>query len=107
MPGYPSLAATVLSPADIKDDIAANMAIGVPYSDAMLKSAAADFQAQADPNADPAGLEERYGEKVQARDFDGDPRAITEMDALVAYLQMLGTLVDFTSYEPRNEANLR
>jgi cytochrome c oxidase cbb3-type subunit 2 len=33
--------------------------------------------------------------KAQARDFDGDPKRLTEMDALVAYLQMLGTLVDF------------
>ena len=28
------------------------------------------------------------------RDFDGDPNRLTEMDALVAYLQMIGTLVD-------------
>ena len=67
----------------------------------------ADLRAQADPNADQSGLQERYGQKAAARDFDGDPRRITEMDALVAYLQMLGTLVDFTSYEPRSEENLR
>ncbi len=54
-----------------------------------------------------SGLLERYGAKVNVRDFDGDPTRLTEMDALIAYLQMLGTLVDFTSYEPRSEANLR
>jgi cytochrome c oxidase cbb3-type subunit 2 len=107
MPGYPSLARTEIRPSDIADDIAANALTGVPYTEAMQAEAAADFKAQADPNGNPAGLKERYGEKVQARDFDGNPDAITEMDALVAYLQMLGTLVDFTSYEPRNEANLR
>jgi cytochrome c oxidase cbb3-type subunit 2 len=43
------------------------------------------------------GLLERYP-KAQARNFDGDPR-VTEMDALIAYLQMLGTLVDFSSFK--------
>ncbi|OYZ26945.1 MAG: peptidase S41, partial [Novosphingobium sp. 16-62-11] len=38
-------------------------------------------------------LQKRYP-KAQVRDFDGDPARLTEMDALVAYLQMLGTLVD-------------
>jgi cytochrome c oxidase cbb3-type subunit 2 len=50
------------------------------------------------------GLLARYP-KAQARDFDGQPERLTEMDALVAYLQMLGTLVDFSAYEA--EANLR
>ncbi len=73
----------------------------------MIANALADLRAQADPNADTSGLVARYGNKVQVRDFDGDPTRLTEMDALVAYLQMLGTLVDFTSYEPRSEANDR
>ena len=73
----------------------------------MIEHAHADLKAQADPNADSSGLQQHYGTKAVARDFDGDPRRITEMDALVAYLQMLGTLVDFTSYEPRSEENLR
>ena len=38
--------------------------------------------------------------KAVAGDFDGDPDRITEMDALIAYLQMLGTLVDFAEYDP-------
>jgi cytochrome c oxidase cbb3-type subunit 2 len=107
MPGYPSLATTEIRPTDIRDDLAANALVGVPYTEAMQAEAAADLKAQADPNADQTGLKERYGNKVQARVFDGNPGSVTEMDALVAYLQMLGTLVDFTSYEPRNEANLR
>ncbi|MEM9107821.1 MAG: cytochrome-c oxidase, cbb3-type subunit II, partial [Pseudomonadota bacterium] len=59
----------------------------------------ADLMAQADPDADWSGIEERYPKAVLG-DFDGDPSRLTEMDALVAYLQMLGTLVDFSSYDP-------
>jgi cytochrome c oxidase cbb3-type subunit 2 len=64
----------------------------------MLESAIADLKAQADPNADTSGVEARYP-KAKIGDFDGNPGALTEMDALVAYLQMLGTLVDFSTYD--------
>ena len=73
--------------------------VGVPYTSDMIASAKADFAAQADPDADTDGLFERYGEKVNVRNFDGQP-GITEMDALVAYLQVLGTMVDFSTFEP-------
>ena len=73
--------------------------LGVPYSEDMLQNAQADFMAQADPdNADTSGLEERYA-KINMRNFDAQPE-VTEMDALIAYLQMLGTLVDFSTYTP-------
>ena len=64
-----------------------------------------DLKAQATPDS-PAvtELQQRYPKAV-ARDFDGDPARITEMDALVAYLQMLGTLVDFKLYD--DKADLR
>jgi len=64
----------------------------------MIASANADLRAQADPNADTSALEGRYP-KAKLGDFDGNPNALTEMDALVAYLQMLGTLVDFSTYD--------
>ena len=67
--------------------------VGVPYSKEAIAEANADLVAQADPNVDSEGLKKRYA-KVQIRDYDGDPSRVTEMDALVAYLQMLGTLVD-------------
>ena len=63
------------------------------------QNAATDIKAQADPNADTSGVEARYP-KAKLGDFVGDPTKLTEMDALVAYLQMLGTLVDFDSYVP-------
>jgi len=107
MPGYPHLASTDLDTGEIREDLNANADVGVPYSQDMIDHALADLTAQADPNADQSGLQERYGKKAPARNFDGDPKRVTEMDALVAYLQMLGTLVDFTSYEPRSEENLR
>jgi cytochrome c oxidase cbb3-type subunit 2 len=50
------------------------------------------------PNADTSGLLERYP-KAKVADFDGNPAQLSEMDALVAYLQMLGTLVDFSTYD--------
>jgi cytochrome c oxidase cbb3-type subunit 2 len=64
----------------------------------MIANATADLKAQADPDADTKGLESRYP-KAKAADFDGNKQALTEMDALVAYLQMLGTLVDFSTYD--------
>jgi cytochrome c oxidase cbb3-type subunit 2 len=65
----------------------------VPYSRKDIADAVLDMRAQADPMADAADLMKRYP-KAQQRDFDGNPGRLTEMDALVAYLQMLGTLVD-------------
>ncbi|WP_424933499.1 cytochrome-c oxidase, cbb3-type subunit II [Amaricoccus macauensis] len=100
MPGYPFLAETTISPAYIEQTMRANRAAGVPYTDEMLAQARADFVAQADPdNGDIDALFERYP-KAQARYFDGNPGQITELDALIAYLQMLGTLVDFSTFEP-------
>ena len=99
MPKYAFLFDRKLDAKMITADIATNRTVGVPYTEAMVDNAAADVMAQAG-NGDPAGLLERYGDKVSARDFDGNPNAVTEMDALIAYLQMLGTLVDFSTFEP-------
>ena len=104
MPKYGFLATTELKADDIAQRVAVNRMVGVPYSDDMVENALADLQAQADPEADTDGLEERY-QKISIRDFDGNPEALTEMDALIAYLQMLGTLVDLEAYK-QNE-NLR
>ncbi|MDO9061352.1 MAG: cbb3-type cytochrome c oxidase subunit II, partial [Bradyrhizobium sp.] len=84
--------------------LVANARVGVPYTDEMIANADADIKAQADPDADTTALLARYP-KAKLGDFDGNPQALTEMDALVAYLQMLGTLVDFKLYNEK--ANLR
>lgn len=99
MPTYPFLKNRELNVADIAGHLKANRTVGVPYTDEQIENALTDLKTQADPNADPTDLQRRYP-KAQARDFDGDPARLTEMDALVAYLQMLGTLVDFDSYVP-------
>jgi len=98
MPGYAFLTSATVDPATISTHLVANSRVGVPYSDEMIANAKADLIAQADPNADTSALEERYP-KAKTGDFDGDPARVTEMDALVAYLQMLGTLVDFSTYD--------
>ncbi len=98
MPSYSFLKTTPLQVANVTANLQANKAVGVPYSDEMLANAEADLAAQADPNADTTDLLARYP-KAKVGDFDGNPAALTEMDALVAYLQMLGTLVDFTTYD--------
>ncbi|MNW01387.1 Cytochrome C oxidase, mono-heme subunit/FixO [compost metagenome] len=79
------------------------MAVGVPYTQEMVDNALADLKAQADPNADTSSVEARYP-KARVGDFDGNPQVISEMDALIAYLQMLGTLVDFSSYDQSPKA---
>ncbi len=107
MPGYPFLAGTELDTRTIAEVMRANRTVGVPYSDEMIAEALADLKAQATPDADPSGLLERYGDKVPVRDFDGDPRRITELDALIAYLQVLGTFVDFDLYDPKRDDNDR
>jgi cytochrome c oxidase cbb3-type subunit 2 len=98
MPSYSFLATTPLKVANITADLEASALVGVPYTEDMVANAEADLLAQADPDADTSGLEERYP-KAKLGDFDGDPSTLTEMDALVSYLQMLGTLVDFSTYD--------
>jgi len=98
MPSYAFLKDTSLDVRDFSTHLVANARVGVPYSDEMIANAQADLLAQADPDADTTDLLARYP-KAKTGDFDGNPNALTEMDALVAYLQMLGTLVDFSTYD--------
>ncbi|AYO75848.1 MULTISPECIES: cytochrome-c oxidase, cbb3-type subunit II [Sphingomonadaceae] len=93
MPSYAFLADTELDLKGIDGKIGALRKVGVPYTKAMIDSAEADAKLQASSDGDAADLAKRYP-KSQVRDFDGDPSRLTEMDAVVAYLQMLGTLVD-------------
>ncbi|TCS03932.1 cytochrome-c oxidase, cbb3-type subunit II [Caulobacter sp. BK020] len=108
MPPYRFLAETELDYRDLVGKMKAQRAVGVPYTVDDLANARTDLEAQADPYSTGAvGLRKRYGAKAVNRDFDGDPDKITEMDALVAYLQMLGTLVDFSSYKAQAPENQR
>jgi cytochrome c oxidase cbb3-type subunit II len=105
MPSYPWLEDREIDIARVSEDMKVQAALGVPYSPEMIAKAGSDLKTQAandDPNA--TALAERYP-KVAARDFDANPGRITEADALIAYLQMLGTQVDFKLYD--NKANVR
>ncbi len=95
MPAYRWLLRDSARIDDLGAHLAALRAVGVPYTDEMIANAAADAQAQANP-ASPAagGVADRYGPATNIRLFDGDPSRVTEMDALVAYLQILGGLTD-------------
>jgi cytochrome c oxidase cbb3-type subunit 2 len=95
MPPYAFLRERELGFDDIADHLRTNRTVGVPYTDEMIAQARADLHNQADPNADHEALLARYP-KAAVGDFDGDPTRLTEMDALIAYLQILGRMVDFT-----------
>jgi cytochrome c oxidase cbb3-type subunit 2 len=105
MPAYPWLEQNELDAAGVAQDLKVQAALGVPYSPEMIARAESDIRTQAnadDPNA--AELAKRYP-NAQSRNFDGNPRTVTEADALIAYLQMLGTQIDFKLYD--NKANVR
>jgi cytochrome c oxidase cbb3-type subunit 2 len=105
MPSYSWLEETELDYSHLAQDIKVQALLGVPYTADMIANVAADVETQAttdSPNA--ADLAKRYP-KVVARDFDGNPERISEADALIAYLQMLGTQVDFKLYD--DKANIR
>ena len=99
MPKYAFLATSPLDPQFMADEMKTHRMVGVPYTDDQIANAKADFVAQDTPDGDASGLMGRYGAKVTVADFDGKP-GVSEMDALVAYLQMLGTLVDFSTFTP-------
>jgi cytochrome c oxidase cbb3-type subunit 2 len=95
MPAYAFLARAALRTDDLAKHLKAQRAVGVPYTDAMIANASADAYGQASPDAPAAeGVVERYGKATTVRAFDGKPNDLTEMDALVAYLQILGRLTD-------------
>ena len=100
MPKYGYLSGNDIDGQYIADVMKANAMVGVPYTEDQIANARADFAAQANPTGDTSGLTGRYGAKVPVEDFDGQPGRLTEMDALIAYLQVLGTLVDFSTFTP-------
>lgn len=95
MPPYGYLADREIEPDQIADLMRTHRLVGVPYTDEMIEAAESDFVQQATDFGD-GGVVERYP-GAQQRDFDGNPE-VTEMDALIAYMQMLGTLVDFSTF---------
>jgi cytochrome c oxidase cbb3-type subunit 2 len=113
MPPYRFLAGRPLDLSILQSEMRALKTEGVPYTDAMIASAKEDAASQTDPDSDFEAMRDAYtalsGRKgtVQIRNFDGESGAPTELDALIAYLQMLGTLVDFSTYEADDLSNRR
>jgi cytochrome c oxidase cbb3-type subunit 2 len=105
MPAYSFLARNELDYKHVAEDMKVQALLGVPYTPEMIENAVKDVEVQASTdNPDAGDLVKRYP-KALARDFDGNPARVTEADALIAYLQMLGTSVDFKMYD--DKANIR
>lgn len=93
MPSYPWLSRNRLDLDDLPARLAAQRMLGVPYTEDMIRNASADAVGQATPDSEGAsGVTERYGDTAQVSAFDGVASRVTEMDALVAYLQVLGRM---------------
>ncbi len=107
MPPYVMLEKTPLDIHAIAEFLTANKDVGVPYTQAQIDSAKADVVAQATPDTDAADEFLTRYPGAQVRDFDGNPDMVSEADALIAYLQMLGTLVDYSTYKADAPENKR
>lgn len=100
MPGYSFMAERQLSYLNMDEHLYTLRQVGDPYSDAQIKSAVSDVVTQANGEiGDVEAFLQRYP-KAAIGDFDGNPAKVTELDALIAYLQVLGRMVDFTTYKP-------
>lgn len=107
MPPYAFLANADVNTAMMGEHVRVNRLLSVPYTDEQLANAGSDARAQAEPMGDAAyDFQERYP-TAAVRDFDGNPQRVTEMDALIAYLQMLGSGVDFSTYQADSPENRR
>ncbi|MGO9022983.1 MAG: cytochrome-c oxidase, cbb3-type subunit II [Beijerinckiaceae bacterium] len=105
MPSYGFLERAPLEASHIAEHMRVLAIEGVPYTKEMIDNATADLKAQGtadDPNA--AALEKRYPNAI-VRDLGADKGNLTEADALIAYLQRLGTQVDLKIYD--DKANIR
>jgi len=108
MPPYRFLASQDLDRHAIQAKLQAMRTVGVPYTDEQIANAEADLLAQVDPYASQTSdLRRRYDARVNQGDFDGDPTRLTKLDALIAYLQVLGTMVDFRTYKAEDPENMR
>jgi len=109
MPNYPWLLENDLDYADIADRMRALRVTGVPYSESTAEYEAnvAKFGKEAADKLNILNAEENLLAQAQSEDFDGNRARLTEMDALVAYLQVLGTMVDFSKYDEGYFAEFR
>jgi cytochrome c oxidase cbb3-type subunit 2 len=113
MPPYAFLAGRKLDLSTLSNEMKALRAEGVPYTKVMIDGAKEDATTQTDPDSDYETMRDAYSKlagrpgTVQVRNFDGEAGPPSELDALIAYLQMLGTLVDFSTYRAEDLSNQR
>ena len=101
MPSYLWLAKKEIDGKNMSNHLRALRTAGVPYTQEQIDNATEDLLVQVDPDGETDGLEERYGETVRIENYDGNIK-ITEMDALIAYLQVIGTMVDFKNLKAKD-----
>jgi cytochrome c oxidase cbb3-type subunit 2 len=109
MPNYPWLLENDLDYSQIQNRMRALKMVGVPYSETE-EEYQANVEKFGQEFADKFNIhnaQETLLAEAQAQDFDGDRSRVTEMDALVAYLQVLGTMVDFSKYDEGYFAEFR
>jgi cytochrome c oxidase cbb3-type subunit 2 len=99
MPGYPHLKRP-LNYATIDADLKALSVVGVPYTADMIANAKKDVEEQVSSESSDAAIAKRYPKARMGSAMGA--KGVTEMDALVAYLQVLGTMVDFTTVKPES-----
>lgn len=109
MPNYPWLLEADLDYSDVQDRMRALKMTGVPYSENQqeFERNVAEFGPAIAEKLDILRAEETLMQQALANDYDGQRSRITEMDALVAYLQVLGTMVDFSKYDEGYFADFR
>ena len=113
MPPYAFLEGRPLNLSTIQNQMKTLRLEGVPYTDSMIERAVDDAYAQAGEDYDVEALRRDYNKAagreggVNVREFDAERGDPSEMDALIAYLQVLGTMVDFSTYQAEDLSNQR
>lgn len=108
MPNYGFLM-TPLQYKDVADRMRALKVVGVPYSESKEEYYfnIERFGEDIAKNLDILHAEENLIAQAAAGNYDGNANDITEMDAIVAYLQLLGTMVDFSKFDEGHFADFR
>jgi cytochrome c oxidase cbb3-type subunit 2 len=98
MPSYPWLATTPLDLSDLEERLRALRAVGVPYSltPAEYEANVKKFGPQVAEMLSIPDAQKNLIAQANQNNYDGKKGPVTELDALIAYLQVLGTMVDFS-----------
>ena len=109
MPNFPWLLTTPLDYSDVQERMRAQRLTGVPYSanQQEYQQNVKKFGEQTAKMLDISHAQQNLIAQAEAGNYDGDLSGVSEMDALVAYLQVLGTMVDFSQIKPEDLVKYR